>query len=730
LKLLLVSDFEDKEYLVNLKFLLKEHQVFVHQGCPQTVSEIVFKCKAQKVDAVITSNENFLRKIIPTKEKPKLSDYAGSIVDIGNQASGFLECLVISPLAHIHTVRHGRFLLERFLSKLTKLELWNDPLGKFGWTLGDNPTVLNNFYSLLDSAIFVASDIETSRATKFINCVGYTAVLDRNTARTIVVPVDSQFNLAYIRQVNAHPIPKVFQNGLYDNSYFIYGRAPVTNWYFDTQHLFHSWLSELPKALSFIVSYMLRKQPFWKDQAREGDLESYYEYNGRDCFGTASALIKLLEEMPDWAVQNYTDHEFPLTPACLSCALEGLKVDLVERERIRKEQQTKLDENIRSLGVMSNTPGFNPNSPKQVAQLLTLCQVKNVKSTKESELQKFKFYNPLAGRFIERILDAREQRKLLSTYVECELEGDRLLYSLSPGLTDTGRLASRAGFLWNGTQIQNQPPYAKSMYIADEGYDLAEADNEQSESRCTGYLAQDATLIAAVESDRDFHCTNASLFFGISYEEILAEHKSKKDSDNPNDTTRYLGKRVNHGATYNMKWAVLIDTMGLEKIFLAKKLLKLPSVWTARQVAEHLIKCYERAYPGIKGTYYADVVYRVLTHGLLVSPLGWTRKCFGNPKKNPRDLNAYVAHEPQNLSVGIINLGFRALFRKQIEWWPRFRLKAQIHDSILFQIRKDSHNLLPEISSILQRPIKVHGRVLEIPVSMKVTGQRWSATKS
>ena len=39
----------------------------------------------------------------------------------------------------------------------------------------------------------------------------------------------------------------------------------------------------------------------------------------------------------------------------------------------------------------------------------------------------------------------------------------------------------------------------------------------------------------------------------------------------------------------------------------------------------------------------------------LVSPLGWTRYFFNDPRASKPALNSAVAHSPQNLSVSIIN---------------------------------------------------------------------------
>jgi DNA polymerase I-like protein with 3'-5' exonuclease and polymerase domains len=120
-------------------------------------------------------------------------------------------------------------------------------------------------------------------------------------------------------------------------------------------------------------------------------------------------------------------------------------------------------------------------------------------------------------------------------------------------------------------QVQNIPvgPVVKSTFVADDGFYYGECDLEQAETRDTAYLSGDSKLIAAVEGDKDFHSLNASAFFGKPYDSIWDSVK-KKTKDK---SLRDLAKRVNHGANYLMGAKVLVETMGLKKIYEAAKLL-------------------------------------------------------------------------------------------------------------------------------------------------------------
>ena len=118
------------------------------------------------------------------------------------------------------------------------------------------------------------------------------------------------------------------------------------------------------------------------------------------------------------------------------------------------------------------------------------------------------------------------------------------------------------------------------------------------------------------------------------------------------------------------------------------------------------------------------------TH-LLTSELGWTRWFFGKPWENKSDLNALVAHAPQNLNVGIINQSFSLLWNLEKRTAGDFKILAQIHDSIPFQYKEGRIDLAIEAARLMERkfPIKdCKGKTREmlIPIKLKAEGKRWS----
>jgi hypothetical protein len=739
MKLALIIEPSDYAHVARLKPFLVGNQVNIVQRCPELISEI-----SSRFDAGIVVRKDFLNKLTFGAKGSNLENFAGSLLKHGQR-----EFVVLDPLEQLVSTRTGEFLVERYLNKILRPATWFKQ-SEFSWEVVTDESV-STLFDRFSTADLVAVDIETTTdGSHNITCVGYCGIwFSRNgsfTTHSIVIPFTSMFWVQWVRKFNWEiAAPKIFQNGQFDNTYFLRFGCPVYNWCFDTQELFHAWYSELPKRLDAISAFLLRDIYYWKQEGKSGNLQDYYRYNAKDTWATANSWLSAVSECPDWALANYKE-KFPLVFPCLSCAFDGFQVNQAGREVMANEQQPKLDESLAKIRRRIGKKDFNPSSPKQVVSLIkALGYEKEVKvrdsskdsgfkeSSGEKILLKVAKKHPLPKLLIESILEYREARKLLNTYIEAELFHGRLLYSLNPSGTDTGRLASKkSSFFGKGAQIQNMPAYVKNMLEADEGFNLFEIDNKNSEGYCVGYLSGDENLIATLTSGRDFHCANAERFFGIPYDQLFDDLTGTVLQPYIRDK---LSKKVTHGTNYNMAETVLIETMGAENVLKARELLKLPQQWSLVEIASYLLRSYEKAYPGVKGPWYDFIKASIKLTGLLVSALGWTRKCLGEPWKNKPDLNAYVAHAPQNLSVGIINRGFRRVFWEiQLANWKDFRLKAQIHDSILGQYRIGRLDLVERANQLVRQEVPVTdckgiSRIMRIPTDVKAEARLWSEVK-
>jgi DNA polymerase I-like protein with 3'-5' exonuclease and polymerase domains len=349
--------------------------------------------------------------------------------------------------------------------------------------------------------------------------------------------------------------------------------------------------------------------------------------------------------------------------------------------------EERIGENLTELRSSLGESNFNPNSSQQCVRLWKILGSSDITSSDTASRDKVKNRHPLNQFVVDKIELIRKDRKLVSNYLNPEkLLNWRNLYCINPDGTDTGRMASKESHFWCGFQIHNiardrGDVSIKETFEADTDFLLGEADYEQAESRDTAYITGDEKMLSALDGTKDFHGFNASMFFGVPYEKIIAPDGTELDPD-----LRYLSKRINHGANYNMGWGVLLDTMGIKNVLRARELLKLPKSWNLRRVTEYLLECFDKTYPIVRGDYHEWIKYQVKTTQMLRGATGWTRYCFYNPSTSKQALNAYVAHPPQSLNAMTLNKAWMKIFYEVALPNPTdFKLCAQIHDSILFQ---------------------------------------------
>jgi len=738
---------EDRPYLTVVKPLIAGRcSCAVDFSVPVVATEMCIKSRSRGISTIVSTSEKLLSLVFPFDSKPKISEYAGSFITYDN-----VDFLFVNPLDTLVTTATGKFIFSRFLSKILAPEDWLTDV-PFKWelyTLAKHSELLEWF----GASHLIAIDIETLRddPDRSIECVGYTAVRlsgKEISLRTVVVPLDTYDNIAFVRAVNSNNVAKALQNGKYDLAYFFRYNLPVQNYSFDTINLFHSWLSELPKDLGFISSFMLRKYRYHKNDGKSGDKTNRYQYNALDCYVTALTCLALLIELPEYAVANFLQ-EFPVVFPSHLMEMTGIKWDKEAAAAGKEKVEKDLESELRKLRMMVACPTYNPASSPQTVRLFALLGSKDIIKTTPPDKDKVASRHPLNARIVSSIINYRENAKLNSSYYKEGVEWNgRCFYAVNPHGTDTGRLASRESQYWCGLQIQNIPRDGdagdvsiKESFVSDEEFFFGEADYAQAEARDTAYLSGDTSLIAAVDDEsRDFHGTNASAFFGLPYEQIVRSFYDEEEQEwihkVVNKAIRNTAKRTNHGANYNMTAPVLLDTMGIEAVLLAKKLLQLPKWMEPVDVCAHLLKCYDKTYPVVRGPYYEYIRAQIKATGFLVGPTGWTRRCFNDPSKNKRAMNMYAAHPSQSLNAMTLNKAVVLVYQKLWMREPQnFKLCAQIHDSLLFQYREGHEHLAWEVKELMTMTIPVKDsfgitRDLTVPVDLKGGAKRWSDLKS
>lgn len=524
-------------------------------------------------------------------------------------------------------VKYGNWLFKKDFEKLKRWYTGSqrkEP--KFQYAVARTLEDVQRAKEYLRECILISSDIETKR--QFITCISYTGLRANGDIFTYVIPFfnPTKPNNAHweteeeevsvwlsVRDINQFDGVKIFQNGSYDNSYFLYNRVPVKNFFLDTQHMFHSIWCELPKKLNFIASVVLDYYKYWKDELKgseeekignsEAAIERYWRYNGLDTHYTmlsAIILLRLMVSQLQWALQNYVrEFELQFGPV-FQMSMTGFKVD-PERQLAKKLTNLRQYEKaLHELQTMTDDKLFNPNSSAQVGELLydilkvDLPKVRGKvaesikKKSTDEKLLKLIRANPknwIARRIIDKIWEAKKPLNNVSKYGTLtyddkgkpkglKLHNGRLLSALNASGTETMRLNSKGHHFWVGTNVQNVPVTMRDMCVADTGCVFAEFDYSQSDAWFVAFESEDPKFMETMLSDKDTHCVHAAHFFKRDYDEIYRRYKEKDPwAVHPIRGVRNITKRVVHGSNFQMEATTLFTTMGKEPLLAAAEAL-------------------------------------------------------------------------------------------------------------------------------------------------------------
>lgn len=734
-------------------------------------------------DAFLIGQEATLQNLILNSEdkKPSLSKWKGSRIGIGaNQVPAF----VMPPIANFWGSTEGRFLFEQYVGKLNFLKVKKTP---FSWHLIDNVRDMNAAYEELKKCWLIAEDIETAShmmkkktdsttvvpcfdrennndiaglGETWISCVSFTGMRDDFTTISYILPLmdfkTHHFSpsveakaLEFLADVNKLPAAKIFHNGSYDQYHLLRYRAPGYNWFLDTMHMHHAWYAELDKALHFCASWLCPHYYFWKEESDHAlenkDIHRYWEYNALDTYWTMQIFIELISRMPNWAIVNYQEYFRAVYPY-MYCAFEGLKIDNDKLQEIRSAALKEVTIQKQVLCTMAADPNFNPASSKQVSELLYdilgAARPPRAKSATASGKKERIFVasqHPLLAAYTHRIDKFQLASKAITQYCDFIQWHGRLLYSISCAATETNRDASRKSAAWVGAQIQNQPGYTKKFLIADPDFVFFELDLSKAEAVCTSHLAQCQTLIDLLyDTVYDFYKRLGVMFFKMNYEEVSDYFRNK------------VLKKIQHGTNYMMGADTFIDNLDdITIMYAAAEILDIIIVnshkdksirtvvkstgdtimrpeFTMKEFADYLLSIYHVPFPEIK-EWWGAIKNEIKHTGMLVSPLGHTRVFFGDIDKDHKIQRSGVAHQPQNLSVTLLKRGIWKFYQQCV--LPSkglVRLKASVHDSVVFQAHKEIAVAIGDLAAELIKPQAViHGRVMTIGVDIEASLTSW-----
>jgi DNA polymerase-1 len=362
-----------------------------------------------------------------------------------------------------------------------------------------------------------------------------------------------------------------------------------------------------------------------------------------------------------------------------------------------------LDQDIKS---MAGVPDLNISSPKQLGEVLfeklrIATDVKKTKtkqySTNEEELVKYRDRHPI----VDKILDFRSVKKLLSTYVEVlpmliNKKTGRIHASFNQAVASTGRLSS------NNPNLQNIPireergrEIRRAFVPASEDYTILSADYSQIELRLMAHMSKDESMLEAFQSGEDIHAATASKIFKVPLAEVSREYRSK-------------AKTANFGMIYG------ISAFGLSQ-----------RLEISRTEAKELIDGYFATYTGVKE--YMDFCAKQAREK------GYVETIYGRKRYLP-DINSGNAmvrglaernaiNAPiQGSAADIIKAAMIAIHAEIKRRALKSRMIIQVHDELVFEVYKPE---LQEMKALVKDAME---NVVKLSVPLVVdmgTGDNW-----
>jgi len=432
-------------------------------------------------------------------------------------------------------------------------------------------------------------------------------------------------------------------------------------------------------------------------------LEILSPYNALDTQYTFMLCKDLPPEMDAEGVRSvHDDILIPGTLALRHVELTGVKLDIEYLKELGSKLKAELAIKKTALQDVAREydfEDFNPSSPQQVAKLL-YDELKIPKTSRGRSTER-EVLELLAGKhtIVNQIVTYRQTAHMISTYIEGLLSrvsadgrvrGDFLLHG-----TVTGRASSR------DPNLQNIPvligPMIRDAFIAEDGWELLDADEGQIELRVAAVLSGDQKMLQHFIDDDDIHRMIASEIFDIPPEKITEEQ-------------RYVAKYVDFGIIYGRGAKSLAEGELRE--------------WGIKKSQKFIDTLLER-YPGL-ARWREQQIQKAIKQGYVDYEITDRRRRFPLVvEANRGDVSRQSVNSPCQ-GTGF-DITFTAMTRLVNRLDPeKCRVLLTVHDSILFESRLGYR----EENCDIIRYEMTENCPFDFPIPLKVdikVGQRWGS---
>lgn len=498
--------------------------------------------------------------------------------------------------------------------------------------------------------------------------------------------------LEIFRPVYENPkILKVGQNLKYDltvlANYGIHLSGPL----FDTMLAHYLIQPELRHNMDYLAEIYLNYKtihieeligPKGRGQKNMGDLEpkDIYKYACEDADVTLRLMKPLAEELRKNSLEEvFQNIEMPLMPVLARMERNGVVLDTETLKEVENDFTLRLQTLEKDIYELAGHE-FTINSPRQVGEVLfgelkLSEKVKKTKSgqysTSEEVLRDLHSKHPI----VQKILDYRGLKKLLSTYVEAlpkliNPATGHIHTSFNQAVTATGRLSSSNPNLQNIPVRGEDGREIRKAFIPEAGEIFFSADYSQIELRIMAHLSGDEHMIEAFNAGHDVHAATAARIFHKDIKDISKDERRK-------------AKTANFGIIYGISAFGLAERMDV-----------------SRTEAKELIDSYFEMYPKIK-EYIAKAVDTAREKGYIETEFGRRRYL---PDINSRNavVRGYAERNAVNAPIqgtaaDIIKIAMIRVQQRLDAEGCKARMMLQVHDELNFSVPTDEFDKVKRI---------------------------------
>ena len=400
----------------------------------------------------------------------------------------------------------------------------------------------------------------------------------------------------------------------------------------------------------------------------------------------------------------FNEIEMPLLKVLCKMEIEGINLDVDLLNKYSEELKLELEENCQKIYKLSNTK-FNISSPKQMGEVLfeKMNLVKKPKKTKsgqystsEETLLKLKGKHEI----IDHILDFREIKKLISTYVDAlpeivDPQTKRIHTTFNQSVASTGRLSSVRPNLQNIPIRTARGMKIREAFISSQDRLLMAADYSQIELRIMASLSKDKGMLDAFNNGIDIHSATAAKVYKVNIDKV-------------DRSMRSAAKSVNFGIIYGISAFGLSQNLGI-----------------SRTESKEIIDQYFEEFPKVKE--YMDHSIALARENEYVETLYGRRRYLKDINsrnavmRSAAERNAINA-PIQGTAADIIKIAMIDVANQITQHGLKSKMLLQIHDELIFDVEPSEEETL---RSIVERSMSDASK-LDVPLVVDIgVGRNW-----